>query len=297
MSTIELFPQGGLGNQLIQYAYASSLSVSTGADLTVNPVLLSRAWSKMRGISPRTHSQLLLNINSLRSRKADQLQGLLRLYSLLGRQSCITDSVDYESARVLILSGRRSVLPMYGYFQHHQAFTGFSKSFWKSLSLSLSSRYFPLEPRPFGQVALHVRMGDYRLPENVRLFFQPHLIDLINAALCWRSSLGGTEPIALFTDDPTAVRNELPVYLESSVEIFSGMSPEVDFLQLACYQHLISSNSTFSLCAGRLSSELWGLKTTVAHPDRWFINPQIDSIQQRELRQSGFCVPFSNILS
>jgi hypothetical protein len=103
-------------------------------------------------------------------------------------------------------------------------------------------------------------LGDYLRPENQRLFANYPFAQQIQDAQEWSRQLGSIDTIRVVTDDPGMLKALLeghPTYVP--IEIFRGQSALDDFLFLARHRHIVGSNSTFSLCSGRLSSELWGL--------------------------------------
>lgn len=295
---LELFPQGGLGNQLLQYSYLSAIAQATGCSTAVNPILHSRLYAKLRHISWRQQSGLLSGLHSSSDALFPKLTGLVRLKLTLRTGDCFTDEWSHESiCQKLSELDDRSIIPLFGYFQRHQSLGTLSSPFWQQLASSLKTAHSPLIPFPSGQVVVHLRLGDYRWPENQRLFFQPSPIDLLAVALEWRSRLGSNRAIAVVTDEPHTIENELlPIY-EKDIKILRGGDAEDDFLLLARHRNLVIPNSTFSLCAGRLASELWGEALTVAHPGRWFLDPRADDKHQNELSRCSFCTSFANLLS
>ena len=294
---LELFPQGGLGNQLLQYSYLSAIAQETGCSTAINPVLHSRIYAKLRHISWRQRSDLITRLHPCSDARLDKLTGLIRLKLSLRTGQCFTDNWSHESiCQKLSELDDRSVLPLFGYFQRHQSLCVLSAPFWQQLATTLKRDHSPLIPFPSDQVVVHLRLGDYRWPENQRLFFQPSATELLTVALEWRSRLGGKGPISVVTDEPHTIQSQLLPIFENDIKILRGRDAEDDFLLLARHRNLVISNSTFSLCAGRLASELWKKRMTVAHPGRWFLDQAADAKHQNELNSCSFCTSFDNLL-
>lgn len=271
---LELFLQGGLGNQLIQLAYADSLQVRTGCRVRINPVLLHPIWSRLRSISRRKRcwpwaSPLPDVIDVPR-----KVWGVLWLYQSRFWSGPITDCLDdAELLQRITSSQAKRWFGLLGYFQRRQAFDESSQRFWSHLKNNLLQRH-SIVPFPHGQVVAHIRLGDYLWPANQRLFARYPLGQQIHDARSWSNQLGGLKPIHLVTDDPLNLKRLLAQLQLPSQEfkLHQADNAEEDFLFLARHRHIVGSNSTFSLCAGRLASELWGKTQVLRIPSQWYVD-------------------------
>jgi len=269
---LELFLQGGLGNQLIQLAYADSLQVRTGSRVRINPVMLHPIWSRLRSISLRNRSWPWASPLPEVIDVPRQVWGVLRLYQSRFRAGPITDCLDDAELLQRITSNPANRwVGLLGYFQRRQAFDESSQRFWSHLKNNLLQRY-SLIPFPHGQVVAHIRLGDYLWPANQRLFARYPLGQQIHDACSWSNQLGGPKSIHLVTDDPLNLKRLLTQLQLPSLEftIHQADNAEDDFLFLARHRHIVGSNSTFSLCAGRLASELWGKAQVLRIPSKWY---------------------------
>jgi hypothetical protein len=285
---LELFLQGGLGNQLIQLAYADSLQVRTGSRVRINPVLLHPIWSRLRSISRRKRcwpwASTLPETSGLRRHAL----GLMRLYYSRLRAGPLTDHCSDVVLLQQITATRADAWHgLLGYFQRHQAFGDPSQRFWSHLKRQLLQRY-TLTPFPQGQVVAHIRLGDYLWPENQRLFARYPLSQQIRDAQQWSCQLGGPDIVHLVTDDPVHLQQLLADQPSGSFAIHRGVNAEDDFLFLARHRHIVGSNSTFSLCSGRLATELWGEPHVLTIPPRWYLDPELDDQIQGEWAQCSF---------
>lgn len=287
---LELFLQGGLGNQLIQLAYADSLQLRTGSRVRINPVLLHPIWARLRSISHREcclqWASTLPEVTSL----LGHVSGLIRLYRCRLGSGLLTDRFgDAELLQKLTTSPADAWYGLHGYFQRHQAFGCGAQRFWSHLKQQLLKNC-SLTPFPRGQVVAHIRLGDYLWPENQRLFAHYPLSQQLRNAQQWSRHLGGPEIVHLVTDDPVNLQrllSEQPLGL-GSFAIHRGLNAQDDFLFLARHHHIIGSNSTFSLCSARLSAELWGESHVLTIPARWYVDPDLDTQMQAELSQCHF---------
>jgi hypothetical protein len=285
---LELFLQGGLGNQLIQLAYADSLQARTGATVRINPVMLHPIWSRVRSISRRERCWNWASACPEVSGLARQSLALMRLYCSRLSTGPFTDRLsDAELLQRIAAHRVDAWYGLLGYFQRHQAFGRPAQRFWSHLKHQLLQRYC-LTPFPRGQVAVHIRLGDYLWPENQRLFARYPLCQQIRDAQLWSRQLGGPETIHLVTDDPLNLEQLLAQKYTGSFVIHRGASAEDDFLFLASHRHIVGSNSTFSLCSGRLAAELWGESHALMIPSRWYVDTDLDNRIQSELSKCAF---------
>ncbi len=287
---LELFLQGGVGNQLIQHAYAESLVRHSGARLRLNPLLLSPAWAVLRGVTFRQHSAWLGGDAAETRPWLRQWFHLLRFYLARPRGLVVHEGLSDDQAQALLTTDPPpGWLPLLGYFQRAQAFGPAAEGFWVRLAERLR-REHQLRPHPADQVALHVRLGDYLLPQNQRLYATTSIEQQLHAALAWRTRLGGQAPLQVVTDDPVAFRRLCPEFYRGTVRLLASSDPREDFLALCCHRRIVASNSTFSLCAGKIASILWGEAGTILLPRHWYREPSRDDCQQQEWAQLTFVV-------
>ena len=273
--TIILQVQGGMGNQMIQYGYVQAL-ISKGEDrkVIVNPIMTSKLWAKVRGVSHRPQSKLLKNhfpiIKSKRAQFSDWLQSKRP-----------PEGHEILNDQQQDISGKAHVIHCSGYFQKRQAFSNGSNPVWQSILNSMKET----EPKgkhlyPMGKVAIHHRLGDYLWKENQRLFAKVSLKERVVKALNWRESLGSHEPLTIFTDSPDLLQEHMHEDL-SAVEINectinTNTTALTDFQELSRHRHVVAGCSTFSLCAGRIAWErLQDIdqtyrKPTLQLPLRWY---------------------------
>ena len=288
ISRVEVFLQGGIGNQLIQQAYAVSLAKRTGCLLKVNPVLLGATWARLRRVQLRTlalpDSQVLPLVAAgwQRWRGAMGLAGGLVRARPDARTNAISDDLpDNVLLELLRHQPQSSWTPMLGYFQRAQAFGTDAGCFWRALANRLIQQH-NLTPAPFAQVAVHVRRGDYLLPRHQRIYAKVSVSWQVEQALRWGQQLGGNYPVQLFSDDPEGALEDCSDVLRQHIAVNLKASAEEDFLALIRHRHIVAGNSSFSLVAGQLAACLWADTHTTILPLQWFSDPALDALQLQE---------------
>jgi hypothetical protein len=212
----------------------------------------------------------------------------MRLYHSRLSTGPFTDRLsDVELLQRITAHNHHTWYGLLGYFQRHQAFGRPAQRFWSHLKQQLLVRY-SLKPFPRGQVAVHIRLGDYLWPENQRLFARYPLSQQLYDAQQWSHQLGGSGMIYLVTDDPASLNRLLGDQAQSKFATYRGANAEDDFLFLARHRHIVGSNSTFSLCSGRLAAELWDEPQVLTLPGRWYVDAALDHQIQVELATCTF---------
>jgi len=291
-ATLELFLQGGLGNQLIQHAYAVSLMRRTDARLRLNPLLLSPGWALFHRATIRPRTPWLAGYCPETRLWPRQCLQWMRFRSAYKRGLALHDGMGDEQIVALLRADNcPSWLPLLGYFQRAQALGSEADEFWCVAAERLREQHL-LRSYPAGQVAVHIRLGDYLLPQNQLIYASQAIDQQLSAALSWRERLGGTQSLQVITDDPLTFRRLCPDAYRQEVNLVASSDTQTDFLTLACHRHIVTSNSTFSLCASKLASMLWGQTRTALVARYWFVDCSLDSLQQQEWMQLQFVVDF-----
>lgn len=285
--------QGGMGNQIIQYGYIQSLvSNDRDLDVEVNPIMVSRMWAKLRGVSYRPLSKLILNHFPIIESKRDQTMDWInsKIHSLNRLRS-----KKYENYHE-----KDSISTHYnGYFQNRHAFEVGSDPLWQTVLSNLKI----LKPNecnlyPRGQIAIHHRLGDYLWSENKNLFAPLSIKEQVNEAINWRSENNSSQKINIFTDSTELLReimeNQLTAGEQEECNLTESKSAIDDFNELSRHRHIVASCSTFALCAGkiawqRLVQERRNRPTaTLQLPRSWYQNEKMNQTMIKELDHCSF---------
>ena len=287
-STVVVDLQGGLGNQLFQYAVGRSLAKASDSQLLVNLRLLRRDLKR----------RLTLDAYPIRARVVDssQMRPPGRLRRCLARAGWRTGSlrqypfgaplveeVDDQGCWDARLSALGTPVVLRGYFQ--------SERYFSAIAADLRAELVPLRApgetfvrmkdaiRDAGpaSASLHVRRGDYASDPVVLAFHGLLGAEYYGPALAVLCSRVPHVQMFVFTDDPTAAAALLPPGLAATFVSGQGLT-DVDELALmsACCHHIIA-NSSYSWWGAWLGRPE-GL--TIA-PRRWFAQPSDASIRDR----------------
>ena len=280
-----LYPQGGIGNQVVQTAYAYSLALETGNAFSCNPVLMSRVLSGLRKCTYRKACSLLSEY-SQSSSKTRAAKGILHLKIGKLTGTVVNDNTSHKEIieRLKNLCGDQKI-HCCGYFQRRQAFEGASDTFWKRLAREVEGRY---SKRFEDCIGIHVRMGDYLLASSGGIYEICGPTDLVNRGLSWKNELGLRKPLNIFTDSPDLFRVVIGADLLGECKLIDGSSDIEDFSLLSGHRFIIGSNSTFSLCAIRIAHERWSGDSHGIVPDKWYKEVMQNDQMMNELRSSSY---------
>ena len=152
------------------------------------------------------------------------------------------------------------------------------RGYFQTSNLGIPFEYRPLitpydrHYNPAKDIAIHVRRGDYLDARNRDRYGIVSIEDLLREGHSLARGTGGQ--LVIFSDSPDLVGSEIAkLSLDSQgcrVRILSSedlsTSPLNEFVLMAEFRHLVISNSTFSLWAGRLGPQ----PKTVVAPWPWF---------------------------
>ena len=276
-----LLLQGGLGNQLLQLVLAESLAQSLGRRLVASHVLLTSRTRKLRGITCRSLSTLVMDRLDVKPLPWHR-HLTYRLAARIGvpsRAGVLTDDLLIKAAEGgLQLNQLSWVRTIHSHATHPIIFGGEFTNSWQTTLDSLSA----YKPRSPVKIAMHVRRSDY---------INPHSGFVLLNKVYYRAALGkvlealASSPtptlVHTFSDDPEWCRNHLqdPRW---QLKISRG-TPEQDLASMAHAQILITGNSSLSAVAGHLA-ELRNPSALVFTPQRWLLNP--DNGRLGELRKA-----------
>lgn len=258
--------QGGLGNQMFQYAAGRSLALATGRELVLDPALISR--------DPARHYQL--DGMAIQARLADWRDRLAIRWARwsrkgLGRWSWIDESPQGLSRWSLAHQRAKHPAVMHGFWQGERYFLPHAPTIRRELqwvSPPDASNAAMLDR--IGQVnavAVHVRRGDYVSNRQFAMFHGTCGLDYYRQALELVSQRLDRPHFFVFSDDPPWARAHIQTPgPQVVVDHNLGRSDQDDLRLMAACRSLVIANSSFSWWAAYLADRPGKI---VIAPARW----------------------------
>lgn len=247
---IRMILQGGLGNQMFEYASAFSLARETGTELVLDKsffdVYGNRAWCRPYELEVFALNDTTKTVS--RSQLAVRVLPKLSLYCRkqdkyhLGRY--LFDANDWEEAK----THRPSVL--YGYFANCHLF----EIYREDLLRHFAFRCAPNEDNCLMQnqidtcqsVSVHIRRGDYLNSANAHVFWKPS-VTWYREAMAYVCAKVESPMFYFFSDDIVWVKKAFAdVQNAIFVDINHGKSAYNDMRLMSHCKHNIIANSSFS---------------------------------------------------
>jgi hypothetical protein len=262
---------GGLGNQLFQYAYGRAISLNSGADLALDRSLLEVADGTV------THRNYELDVYGIRARDAtpNELRRSRRAmrWPWLSDMKMRTDSPRLYSE--LLCKPQRDTL-LVGFWQSEMCFVSYAAEIAEELTprraLSAQSNDLAQIARASPSVAVHVRRGDYVSLQAAAKFHGTLPLSYYQRAArriqdheerpCW----------FVFSDDIEWCRDALLFLGESAIFVGHNQGRDAwqDLHLMSLCQHHIIANSSFSWWGAWLSERRGRVGQMIHAPARWF---------------------------
>jgi hypothetical protein len=269
---------GGLGNQLFQYAAGRSISLTLGVELLLNPVGIARSWRKQ---TARPFELWRYDIKARLATEREQRElRCAKLASQIGLHSThwnvlLEHSLDYNGA----FAGVSAMTYLIGYWQSHRYFKGYealiANEMTPTMALSSGSARRAGKIESGVSVGIHVRRGDYVTLKAASKCHGVLPSTYYELALTRIREAYQNLQYYVFSDDPNWCRNNLP-FLEQSAEFIdsnTGLDAWQDLFLLSRCRHLVIANSSFSWWGGWLSDQFQGTQDRIViAPWRWFAN-------------------------
>lgn len=263
---IVVFLNGGLGNQMFQYAAGRALSVRLNA-----PLSLETFWfAYMQGETPRRFDLGAYNI------EARCLPG--NTFSMFLRQALLPlRSVFTEMSPVFQPAFHSLNAPVFlrGYFQSEKYFIEYADVIRRDFSLK-----DPLSQKAQGYlrdvgttpvpIAVHVRRGDYVSDPRTAAFHGACSWEYYDKAMRLMRERLGDVRFFFFSDEPDWLAAQ-----QVRGTIVSGLSPHEDMFLMSRCAHQIIANSSFSWWGAWLNRNP---DKIVVAPKRWLLNDYYEQL-------------------
>jgi hypothetical protein len=282
MKRIVVALEGGLGNQMFQYAAGRALSLRVGAQLALDVRPLLRQGQRAYGLGVfRLGEAELITEGKLPGRAGKIRRWLLKLTG--GERTFREAGFPYDEAIRQVIAPAR----LEGYYQSERYFEDVAEVIRADFTPpadelgrldDLASRLLPSGPK----VALHVRRGDYTSPATMAVhgLMGPDYYARARHLLAERT---GPSAVCVFTDDPAWVRANLGLPADSVFVSEHTRSAVEDLILMSRCSHHITANSSFSWWGAWLNPKP---DKVVVTPSRWF--QPTSGLDTRDLRPAGW---------
>lgn len=273
---------GGLGNQLFQYAFGWY----TAQRNNVNLVLDLSAYEDQPEHGYLL-DQLQIEARTLQSKDLERIPS--RYQSALKRPSLATKILEWPLRKLAILDSRLSRTKekpfgfkerylsignnryLVGYWQSERFFPGIRSDLLRQFRpAKVSDQTSSLAERMYGRpsIALHVRRGDYLTNPSAASIYERLTLDYYRSCLADRLSEKPNSEVYIFSNDLDWCRQEFDLSQQTYfVDHNDGSTAHEDMLLISHAQCCIIANSTFSWWGAWLNDR----KDRVVYaPSRWF---------------------------
>jgi Glycosyl transferase family 11 len=265
--------QGGLGNQMFQYAALRAMCLRWQMDGYLD---LSAYKTAAVNETPRSFELDVFKIQ-LKSLSADQLQSLAnssgvmaRFRNWIGRPELeVLNELNFDSFGSHSTGGSRRLV---GYWQSERYFKGYEDTIRKDYSLVVpldeSNELLMAKIRSEASISIHVRRGDYVTNTSANQFHGTCPPSYYYDAIARIAQSRPIEHIYMFSDDMGWVKEHLkfeqPMTL---IDHNSGVNAYKDLALMAACQNHVIANSSFSWWGAWLNPDPNKL---IVAPKKWF---------------------------
>ncbi len=271
--------QGGLGNQMFQYAFGKALSLQLKQGLFLDRTLLGyndqtvnrTAREYELALFPELHARLLPEFY----KKIIGSESALAI-KINKKFPVISKIRQVENELVMVTPNALTAINVFeGYFQSEKYFHSFSgqiRAGFRFPQLDKTNSLLKVQISSTNSLAIHIRRGDYCSDPGVARYHGILDVDYFAKAIGRVRAAHPDVRIFVFTDDAAWARlNLLPTYPESViVQGNTGPDSWKDMALMTYARHHIISNSSFSWWGAWLAGDR-GIKIA---PGRWF-NPEV----------------------
>lgn len=275
--------QGGLGNQMFQYAFANILAKKNKSKIIIEDSIYSLT-EKKEGYTPRNFELSIFNNEYVFAQKTDILlfeklsfiDKVKRKFNLNYPKKFNENTFEYSRKAISLKS------PVFakGYFQSFKYYIGFEQ-YIKSLFVfpidKLSSKNIDLIPilKKQNTVAIHIRRGDYVTDSLTNQFHGTCNLDYYIKAITLIISQIENPTFVFFSDDSEWVKANFGNFTFDKIFIDDnkGLDSWRDMYLMSICSHNIIANSSFSWWGAWLNNNP---KKKVIAPKKWFQAKEID---------------------
>jgi hypothetical protein len=271
--------QGGLGNQLFQYAAGLALAERHGT-------VLKADFSFLKQDSKGHYTQRAPELHHFKLDLEEASASDLQNFNLNEHKICRRLKKQFPTwfKTIVFNESRQDVEPRFfnlpantylnGYWQSEAYFISVRDLLLKRLIvreqyLNDVNTYLTAISESTESVAIHVRRGDYVTLTSANQFHGVCGLEYYEQAV---SHFSGKAHLFIFSDDLGWCQSNFQ--FKQKTTFVSTANPYSDFHLMKTCQHQIIANSSFSWWAAWLNTH--SVKTVIA-PKTWFANPEIET--------------------
>lgn len=273
---------GGLGNQLFQYAAARALAIKYQTSLVLDQGDL---FVRHKTITERSYELYHFYLadkdgGNIYCKKSAALV-VIRLLDIIKNLAMKLPDFYYKETSLdfqPIPWRENKILILQGYFQSHKYFEVYRRQLLEELSInqkiSGENEAFLALIKQTNSVSLHVRRGDYISNPSAANFHGACAMEYYHQAIKLLESRYESLSYFIFSDDISWCREKFS-FLENKnfVDCNSSLNAHLDLhLMRNCKYHIIA-NSSFSWWGAWLANYGCG---TVLYPKQWFANEPVN---------------------
>ena len=282
MKQIVVALEGGLGNQMFQYAAGRAMSFRSGRPLVLDLRQLLGHGQRAYGLGDFQLGEGLKLLAEGPPVRSGRLQRLIRRITS-GEQTFREASFTYDER----IRSVEAPVRLEGYFQSERYFAEAADVLRSELRPrpelaaeieAMAERLLPSGPC----VSLHVRRGDYTNPTTMAVhgLVMP---DYYERALRAVTERVGQATVCVFTDEPAWVRANLRLPAETRFLSEHTQTALQDLVLMSRCSHHITANSSFSWWGAWLNPRA---DKVVVTPEQWF--QPAAGLDTRDLRPAGW---------
>ncbi len=272
---------GGLGNQMFQYALAYIIALKHNSQLLLDKELF-KLTEKTPGHTPRNFELGVFGIDEPSASKEDILyfEQLSLIYKIRRELNLNYPEMRYENNFSFDNKIKKSKPPVYlrGFFQSFKYFKGHEDDLrtlfkFSEDKLDDENKVFLEKIKLSRSASIHIRRGDYVEDKITQKFHGNCSRDYYDQAISKILEFDEEVEFFFFSDDIKWVENEFKNFRIRKTFIGSnaGKNSWKDMLLMSQCSHNIIANSSFSWWAAWLNKN--NSKKVIA-PKRWFNNPE-----------------------
>lgn len=279
--------QGGLGNQLFQFAAA--LALAKRRDTSVAFDFRFLAGTK-KETTPRSFELHLFNIPEGTASTIDKLAfGMINIpfISILASITQKIFSAKFYSEQSLLfdpllfkITGKHIYLK--GYFQSERYFKEVKNEILNMLP-SVTRTVISEKIKLSNSVSLHIRRGDYASVERINKVHGLLSLQYYYSAVQYMIEQLGNVHVFIFSDDVEWVKENLMLQVDFSY-VNNNRDDNTDIILMSLCKHNIIANSSFSWWGAWFNSNP---KKIVIAPKRWFLDDEFQN-QSHDIVPEGW---------